>query len=1138
MDKLTLGMQIKQQYPGSYDDLPDDQLGAMAVAKYARDAQVDPEDEFETPGKVWEWLTNPIAPELDREKFMPHDESGPAGKLQEFIGEAAYQFYRGMVRPATSPLGAAMGAGLAAPGLVRKATLGAMGVMGLTGAAAGLEQLASADNHGDRINAAVDTALSGLMGVGGLAGAAALPRNVIEAPISKIPRVFRNWRQWARATPEQQAALGGESKKVLEWKQLELPLKFEEENQAPREVRKLSDPWYTFKSLKGLGNTLFKPDKKGKIPPGVPAANFMDALNNPQIIPAGDAFWLGLRQMGERKMRSGDKVSWVDIMNTVDDNLTLSQIYRVKDASSTNTLKRLSQQFVEEHPDVRRMQHEISLADAQYASDMKYVDNFSGFVHDKISRQLEILYRKRETDPAVKALFTDEYGYENTVRGAFSRVSDILYVSPDLFYEAFDPTAANTGGSWSRHSRAHMKQMMDSIDKTMPGVGGLIRVYMMQAYRAGEAYKRFGRLGDDLSTLQEQLQARYAEGRRPTASGGEVSPDLPIYQNYGIQDGEGYETNVVVAKRRSFDLIDERMQDLAVRIDQLDDTLRRGRAGEAEPMNTAVPWLEAERDRLNEEYAHLHEAKMFANYDRGHIREKGSLGHYRWDGRTTYDAQGGNEGWTAFAKEIQSDWNEAVRRNGMKGAFKAKEFEKIWGVMQKVKALADQNFVLKNGSFGKYMNEIDAAEPVFPQFRNLPAQVEFAEGMREPFQGQKLLIDGEPVSLHTLTPAQRNTLIQKNDAEIAKLHESVRREMNRYYGGDLVFKREPIYDYDHYDYNTGTYRLLGYNEGWVQQGYPADYRQAVGPFVDDANKINELLLKAFIRRALTKGHAAGRQYEYIGLIGGKLSAQSQGYGTPYRYVDVAPATSASLSSIPGQQPLLGTYNVRGFDKGTGYHGDIYYNQTINDISNLFGPEIANRIASESWGRLTGGTPMLRNASSADLELVNRIQEEVHRVRKTDVARKKLIKERLQGAGIVERNGEYFAIPEESWELMISNRYDPPGRRRAFEQLESRLPQRFELPLPAVLPQQGSNPSTYKGQINAYDGMTRGILSRIAKEFGTEVEEGRVWATSGYGVEPAPGHPEYWFRDWHYIWRMKVTPKMLETVLYGLTGITP
>src|SRR5512139_4108406 len=105
---LTLGANIKAAYPGSYDDIPDDQLGESVAKKYAKDAGSDV-GEPDSYTKVWEFLVNPLLPEIPREAFMPDDVSTRRGlKLDQFFGEVAYQAYRGLIRPATSPLSVGM----------------------------------------------------------------------------------------------------------------------------------------------------------------------------------------------------------------------------------------------------------------------------------------------------------------------------------------------------------------------------------------------------------------------------------------------------------------------------------------------------------------------------------------------------------------------------------------------------------------------------------------------------------------------------------------------------------------------------------------------------------------------------------------------------------------------------------------------------------------------------------------------------------------------------------------------------------------------------------------------------------------------------------------------------------------------
>src|SRR5512135_3255144 len=132
MTDLTLGANLKMQHPGSYDDMPDDVLGQKVAKKYGPLAKSGAEDP-NVFSKVWEFLNTPLLPDIDREKFMPDEKSGDVPELRRFFGEVAYQAYRGLVRPTSSPLMGVIGAGLAVPGMVRRGTLAATGLMGASG---------------------------------------------------------------------------------------------------------------------------------------------------------------------------------------------------------------------------------------------------------------------------------------------------------------------------------------------------------------------------------------------------------------------------------------------------------------------------------------------------------------------------------------------------------------------------------------------------------------------------------------------------------------------------------------------------------------------------------------------------------------------------------------------------------------------------------------------------------------------------------------------------------------------------------------------------------------------------------------------------------------------------------------------
>ena len=1158
MNNLTLGANLKSMYPGSYDDLPDDQLGDAVAKKYGPMVESGGEDP-NVFGKIWEFLNTPTLPEIDREKFMPDETSGSVPELRRFFGEVAYQTYRGLIRPASAPLTGVIGAGVAVPGMVRRATLAATGLMGAAGAMEGAERLMTAENHGERVSAAVDTALSSLMGFGGLAGAAAMPQNIAEAPIQKIPRVFRQWREWARATPEQRAALGGKSEPVAE-------------------PQKPSPEWYVFRSMKNINDKLFKAPKGGRAPSSVPATTFNDAVNNPQLVPPGDGFWLGLKLLAEQKMRDGEPVTLHEILTTVNDNLTITHVYR---GSTPQEVLQNARIFAEEHPEYRRVQGELNQLRERLNTVNVHWENLGDATYEALSEGLTRFQATQQGRPQeirshpllldVSGAPMEWGGLETVANDTAYRLLSIARSHPERFTEALDPEYSGEVTGYHRY----LRRVLPLLEQELPEAASVLRSYVEEGNQYKSLRASFSQMSNSVGELYARLQEEFKA--QENISGGVVYAQNAPYKNYraGIyMDGAYYEANSVVVNRSNDRLLEDKINHLHIRLSQIGETLKQAESVERErqrgaqgrlpfagrgiPDPTALEALRAERDRISEEHKMLYDALQMSSWRDPHFTTNRSVGHIRLHWKMSRRPDGSGLGWTCEAKEVQSDWNEDARSSGMKGDFKVRDFGKIYDAAKKIDGLQVQIQALKKGRFTPFMIEEPPKPlgPLFPDYiyKEPGEPTPFDLTMKDFYKSGEVTVGGRKMPLWDLTWEQRNQLISQLEADITKIQEGVKREQTRLLGTwhkerQTIYERDPATGQEIYDPTTG-YRTHE-EDRWVQ-GYaerPKEYDVPFGPFADDVNKSVELLLKSFIRRALEAGDSRGTPAEYVSIIGGKLSAISQGYGMPYNHIDIAPVPVPYPSSEAKGQQSMFLYNARLVLKRTRGEaqyddkGDAMYNLTLKDIEDLVGSHVAGRLASSGWGgepRLWGevplGQPLLQKLEGWQLDGIRAMQDRINSAYRKQTTRDKHFADYLKEQGVIQVPGQEGFYKIDADALYISAQNLSPADRLKL------MPIRIPLGETVVAPKSESN-NTYRGQVAAYDYLYKSILAKIAKENGTEVEPAETWVEGNYGTTESPGvhgvaQESGKLGDWYPVWRIKVTDKLRQSLLYQPTTVSP
>jgi len=122
MAQQSLAQLVKQKYPGSYDDIPDEELERMILEKYPEYQDLVKKSEPklvtkpETQEKSGFWTT-PLLPEM---------------QYSLALGDYGKEFYNRMIRPISSPLGIGITAATGGLASIAPRVLGA-GLLGLGG---------------------------------------------------------------------------------------------------------------------------------------------------------------------------------------------------------------------------------------------------------------------------------------------------------------------------------------------------------------------------------------------------------------------------------------------------------------------------------------------------------------------------------------------------------------------------------------------------------------------------------------------------------------------------------------------------------------------------------------------------------------------------------------------------------------------------------------------------------------------------------------------------------------------------------------------------------------------------------------------------------------------------------------------
>jgi len=1133
MDNLTLGASLKRLYPKVYDDIPDDQLGAAAAREFGPQAGIAPEDP-DGPAKIWGLMTQPWLPELGREWFKPDETADWAGANSwRLLGEIGYQTYRAIIRPSASLLGVAMGGGLIAPA-TRRLTLAAGGAMGLSGAVGAASDMEKAQTTGARINAAVDMALSTAFGVGGTA-AATLPPNVMGAPITQVPRVFRNWVQHMRSTPEQQAAYSGGVRANLPI-QVELPYPRPPEEPKPRPI---SEPWYTFKVLNVLNDTLFKSTPKQKAPTSVPAKALYDLVTNEKKVKRGDAYWLGLTDLAERSVRSNTKVSWQDIFNTIQEHLTINNVFRGAPGPKLN--REQIQAKVDTDPEVRRVTFERDQVEQTEKYESRYVSWMRQYLEEMLPGRLRGWLSERQGDPRYGRISWDAF---NDIIGSVDDNPEILAEAlrlPPPKSPELQETAMRMQNRYTPREHVDTLRAMASQD---PNFFGLVQLYAELSHRRKAL--TFKKQAMDETVNNVRADAREAALRPPDAQKYGYTAG-PTYPDYGFADGQFYEENSVQLRQPGQQAIKDRLSEALNALDEFENR------------TDLTPAEDARMLQLKERvamYRHL-SGWMSSKYKDPHYHVESSVGHFRWDSRMSRNPVDMDEGWTALAKEVQPDWQEVLRKQGAKNG-KALAFEKVWPTLQEMDYLMTTNRLLRRGKFSPGYHEPEAL-PLFPDWRGGPVQLTLDDALARAHLGNRpnVKFRDREVPLWKLSVEDREILIKENEAKIAELHKSAQKTLDDLYGSWEI--RET--DYQVWDRHLQRYTYEPRRE-WYQRNDPLDFDTLVGPFSDDVNKATDLLLRAYVRRALHMGQVRGRQYQYIGIVEGHTAAVAQGYGQTFdqiMYRRVAtpmkhPQSEFKPPEPPGtptpsvvQQPME-VYKIRLSKRNDQYNNMYFDNVTPAQLEQMMGPEIAKQIR----GGLVepGGAPMPRTHQVAikPLDAYTKLQYEEYqanikarRVSKKEKAR--LLQEFMERHDIidaVDENGErVLGAPEDRVMIQDVVLRDPADRYSSYTRVaRESLPYVFNMPHPAIVnPDPSRRTVTYNGLVNAYNGITKTLLDKIAKEFGSKVEPAVVWVANGrntVGNENFEGATGAWLPAW----RLKVTDKLIESVLYGTQTVSP
>src|SRR3989304_1598996 len=114
MAQQSLAQLVKQKYPGSYDDIPDEELERMILEKYPEYQDLVKKPETQEKSGFW---TTPLLPEM---------------QYSLALGDYGKEFYNRMIRPISSPLGIGITAATGGLASIAPRVLGA-GLLGLGG---------------------------------------------------------------------------------------------------------------------------------------------------------------------------------------------------------------------------------------------------------------------------------------------------------------------------------------------------------------------------------------------------------------------------------------------------------------------------------------------------------------------------------------------------------------------------------------------------------------------------------------------------------------------------------------------------------------------------------------------------------------------------------------------------------------------------------------------------------------------------------------------------------------------------------------------------------------------------------------------------------------------------------------------